>query len=135
MLPFPGLAQARYGAADQAAFNTVCGACHPSSAVNGLRTEAEWRETVEHMISIGAKGTDDQFDSVMRVLARTLTKVNVNAGTAEELAPVLDISDATARSVVKYRSAHGPFKTLDDLKKVPGLNAATIENRKDRLVF
>ncbi len=87
------------------------------------------------MISIGAKGSDDQFDSVMRVLARTLTKVNVNTGTAAELAPVLDISDATAQSVVSYRSAHGPFKTLDDLKKAPGLNAATIDSRKDRLVF
>jgi competence protein ComEA len=125
----------RQRTADQAAFNTVCGACHPASAVNGLRTEPEWRETVEHMISIGAKGTDEQFESVMRVLERTLTKVNVNTATAEEIAPVIDVSNATAQAVVKYRTEHGKFKTVDDLKKVPGLDAAKVETRRDRIML
>ena len=122
-------------AADQAAFNTVCGACHPASAVNGLRTKPEWRETVEHMISIGAKGTDEQFERVMRVLERTLTKVNVNTATAEEIAPVLDVSDATAQTIVRYRTEHGNFKTITDLKKVPGLDTTKVETRRDRIIF
>ena len=125
----------RESAADQAAFNTVCGACHPASAVSGLRTELEWHETIEHMISIGAKGTDEQFESVMRVLERTLTKVNVNTATAEEIAPVIDVTNTTAQAVVKYRIEHGKFKTVDDLKKVPGLDAAKVEARRDRIVL
>ena len=95
----------------------------------------EWTETVEKMISLGAKGSDEQFDAVMRYLLRNLTKVNVNTAAAAELAPVLDLSDAIAQAVVKYREENGKFKSLDDLKKVPGLNAADLDSRKDRIAF
>jgi competence protein ComEA len=134
-LPCPAWDQPPTPATDQAAFNTVCGACHAASSVSGLRTEAEWRETVEHMISIGAHGTDEQFDAVMRVLERNLTKVNVNAASAAEIAPVLDVSEEQAQAIVKYRAEHGAFKTPDDLKRVPGLPASKVDARNNRLVF
>lgn len=122
-------------ASDQEAFNKVCGACHPASAVNGLRTLSEWRDTVEHMILIGARGTDEEFDSVMRVLERRLTKINVNTANSDEIAPVMNISDTVAQAVVTYRSTHGSFKNLSDLKNVPGLDAAKVDSRKDRILF
>ena len=93
------------------------------------------KDTVEHMVSLGASGTDQQMEAVMRVLMRTLTKVNVNTGPAAQLALVLEISEATAKAMVKYRSEHGNFKTLDDLKRVPGMNAAKLDGRKDRIAF
>lgn len=127
--------QARSQAADKADFETVCGACHTPGMVSEIRTEGEWKETVEHMVSIGANGTGRQMEAVMRVLLRTQTKVNVNTATAAQLPLVLDISEATARAVVKYRDRHGNLKTLDDLKKVPGINAAKLDARKDRVVF
>ena len=128
-------AQTRSEAADKADFETVCGACHTTSMVSDIRAEADWKDTVEHMVSIGATGTAGQLEAVMRVLLRTLTKVNVNTAPAAQLPLVLDISEATAQAVVKYRSGHGDFKTLDDLKKVPGINAAKLDARKDRVVF
>ena len=93
---------AREAAADKAAFQAVCGSCHALSLVSGLRTEAEWVDEIQQMVKIGAKGTDEQFDRVMRVLSRTLTKVNVNLANAAEIAPVLDISERTAEALVKY---------------------------------
>lgn len=122
-------------AADGAAFKKVCGACHAISLVKGLRTETEWLDEVEQMIKIGAKGTDEELDAVIRVLLRTLTKVNVNNATAPEIAPVLDISDDAAEALVKRREEAGGFRSLDDLKKLPGLSAAKLEARKDRIVF
>ena len=122
-------------AADKAAFEKVCGTCHASSMISEIRTEPEWKETVEHMVSIGANGTEEELEAVMRTLLRTQTKVNVNKAGAAELPLVLGISDATARAVVNYRAAHGNFKTLADLKKVPGIDAAKLEARKDRVVF
>jgi competence protein ComEA len=128
-------ASARGMAADKADFETVCGACHTAGMVSDIRTEGEWKETVELMVSIGASGTGRQMEAVMRVLLRTLTKVNVNTATAVQLPLVLDISEATAQAVVRYRARHGNLKTLDDLKKVPGINAAKLDARKDRVVF
>jgi competence protein ComEA len=103
--------------------------------VSDIRTEPEWKDTVEQMVSLGADGTGDQLEAVMRVLLRTLTKVNVNTAPATQLPLVLDITEATARAVVKYRAEHGKFKSLADLKKVPGINAAKLDTRKDRVAF
>jgi competence protein ComEA len=128
-------APARSQAADKADFEAVCGACHTPGMVSDIRTEGEWKETVGQMVSIGANGTARQMEAVMRVLLRTQTKVNVNTATAAQLPLVLDISEAAAQAVVKYRDKHGHLKTLDDLKRVPGINAAKLDARKDRVVF
>jgi competence protein ComEA len=128
-------APARSEAADKTDFETVCGACHTPGMVSDIRTEADWKDTVEQMVSLGAEGTADQMAAVMRVLLRSWTRVNVNTATATQLPLVLDISEATAKAVIKYRSEHGNFKTLADLKKVPGVDAAKLDARKDRIAF
>jgi competence protein ComEA len=120
---------------DTEAFGKVCGACHAATMVTDLRTEPDWAETVQHMISLGAKGTPEELDRVLGYLASNLTIVNVNTAEPAQIAPVLAISDSTAQSVVEYRSRHGNFKTLDDLKKVPGLNPTVLDARKKRIVF
>ena len=122
-------------AADQKDFEKVCGACHNTSLVSDIRTEPEWEETIETMVSVGANATADQLKAVKRVLLRTLTRVNVNTAAAGQLPLVLDIDDATAQALVKYRRDHGSFKTFEDLKKVPGIDASKLESRKDRIVF
>jgi competence ComEA-like helix-hairpin-helix protein len=121
--------------ADKAAFQKVCGACHAITMVSDLKTEEEWVETVDHMASIGAKGTEQEFDGVLRHLARNFTKVNVNTATAAQIAPVLGLSAAAAQAVVDYRAVHGSFSTLADLRKVPGIDQAGLDARKDRIAF
>ena len=121
--------------ADKAAFEAICGVCHLASMVNDMRSQSEWMETVDQMVKVGAQGTDKQFDRVMRFLLRNLTKVNVNTATAPEIAPVLEVSDATAQAIVRRRTENGSYKTIDELKKVPGVDAAKLEARRDRVVF
>jgi competence protein ComEA len=120
---------------DAATFRAICGACHSIALVEGLRTESEWRDEVDQMIKIGARGTEEQFQRVMRVLARTLTRVNVNTAEPRQIAPVLDVSDEAAAAVVKSRIKNGKFKTIEDLKKVPGVDPVKLEARRDRLMF
>ncbi|MEO8661322.1 MAG: helix-hairpin-helix domain-containing protein [Bryobacteraceae bacterium] len=122
-------------AVDAATFRAVCGSCHSTALVDGLRTEAEWRDEIDQMIKIGARGTEEQLRRVMRVLARTLTKVDVNTAEARQISPVLDVSDAVAEAVVKQRTVNGKYKSLDDLKQVPGIDPARLEARKDRITF
>ena len=45
------------------------------------------------------------------------------------------VNEAVAKDVVAYRDKQGGFKTIDDLKKAPGLDAAKIDALKDRLLF
>jgi competence ComEA-like helix-hairpin-helix protein len=120
---------------DKTAFEAVCGKCHPTSMAAGLLSEPEWVETIDVMRGLGAKGTDEQFERVLRHLLRTQTKVNVNTATAEQIAPVLDISYAAAAVLVKHRGEKGAFKTIEDVKKVAGLDPVKLEERKDRIAF
>src|SRR4051794_36819042 len=95
-----------------------------------LKTEGEWAETGDNMVSLGAKGTRADFERVLRYLALNLTKVNVNTAAAAQIAPVLAITEKTAQAVVDYRARKGNFAGLEDLKRVPGLDASKLEERK-----
>jgi competence protein ComEA len=129
------LACAFCAAQDDAVFQKICGACHATNMVHDLKTEDEWIETVGNMATLGAKGTDEEFASVLRYLARNFTKVNVNTATAAQIAPVLDIAETSAQAIVEYRMQHGNFASQGDLAKVPGIDATKLESRKDRIAF
>jgi competence protein ComEA len=62
-------------------------------------------------------------------------KLNINKASAREMETALAISTEDTEAIVRYRAEKGSFKTLDDLKKVPGLDAAEIEAKKDQLEF
>jgi competence protein ComEA len=40
-----------------------------------------------------------------------------------------------ARLLINYREQNGPFRSLEDLKKVQGIEFAKLEAKKDRILF
>lgn len=61
------------------------------------------------------------------------TPVNVNQADAEAISEALNgIGPKKAEAIVQYRTKNGPFATLGDLEKVPGIGGKTIKiNEKD----
>ncbi len=51
--------------------------------------------------------------------------VDVNTATASLLRYVAGLEPLTARRIVEYRSEHGPFKNLEQLKQIAGFGEAT----------
>jgi competence protein ComEA len=47
---------------------------------------------------------------------------NLNKASQEELARIPSIGPVFAQRICDYRQKHGPFKNIDDLKKVPGVD-------------
>lgn len=120
----------------------LCGACHGTNLFVNRRDSREgWSGVVEDMIQRGAKGEDDQWGEVVDYLSSHLSKstpvarVNVNTADEKDLAAGLGLPDAKAAAIVKYREANGKFKTIEDLLKVPGLKASTIESKKSSIDF
>ena len=59
--------------------------------------------------------------------------VDINTASEAELATLTNIGEAKAREIVAYRKANGPFASVEDLAKVKGIGAATIEKNRARL--
>ncbi len=59
--------------------------------------------------------------------------ININTATAEQLDALQGVGPATAQKIVDYRSANGPFKTIDDIKNVSGIGDAKFAAMKDSI--
>jgi len=75
-----------------------------------------------------------------RVLVRVknfgqaLQPLNLNTAAQIDLEAAGGLLRREAAAVVRYREQNGRFKTVDDLKKVPGLDFKKIESRRDAVV-
>ncbi|MBL8247633.1 MAG: helix-hairpin-helix domain-containing protein [Candidatus Competibacter sp.] len=57
--------------------------------------------------------------------------IDINTATAEQMDKALKgIGPKKAADIVKYREANGPFKSVDDLAKVPGIKGKTLDTIK-----
>ena len=59
--------------------------------------------------------------------ADEVPRLNVNKATAIEFESRLSLKRSEAAAVIQYREKNGPFKSIADLKKVPGIDPAKIE--------
>jgi competence protein ComEA len=102
------------------------------------KTREEWGAVVGEMVADGAQGTDEEFNQIVDYLATHFpktSKINVNKAAASDLMSGLELSAKEAEALVHYREEKGNFKSVEDVEKVPGLDAKKIEAKKDRLVF
>jgi competence protein ComEA len=87
------------------------------------------------MKDFGATGSDADFATVTDYLVVNLALLEINKSSAAEIAQVLRVDEKIAAGIVAYREQQGPFKTADDLKRVPDLDAAKVEAVSARLLF
>jgi competence protein ComEA len=69
--------------------------------------------------------------SASSVDGATPSKVNINAASAVELEALPGIGEVIAQEILDYRTANGPFASVDDLLDVSGIGEVTLENIRD----
>jgi competence protein ComEA len=57
--------------------------------------------------------------------------VDINSASAEELDTLPGIGPALADAIIEYRSDNGPFNSVDELARVPGISARMVDNMRD----
>ena len=127
--------------AGKAETQKICAQCHEvERSISPRQDRAGWQATMDKMSSLGMKATDEEALAVLNYLsehypAATIPRINVNKARAIDLESGLSLLRSQAALIVEYRTRHGDFKSIEDLKKVPGVDAAKIEAKRDRLTF
>ncbi len=119
----------------------LCSGCHELAKSFSVRQDrAGWQQTLEKMVSYGMKASEKDISAVLEYVVRNypaaeVPKINVNKAAAIDLESGLSLKRSQAAAIIEYREKHGKFKTIEELKKVPGVDIAKIEAKKDRLIF
>ncbi|AXM02837.1 helix-hairpin-helix domain-containing protein [Escherichia fergusonii] len=92
-------------------------AAAPVAKGTTVEAKAETSASASTKATEPAKGSDEEG-----------TRVSINNAPAEELARVMNgVGMKKAQAIVSYREEYGPFKTVEDLKQVPGMGNALVE--------
>ncbi|MCS7216409.1 MAG: helix-hairpin-helix domain-containing protein [Candidatus Bipolaricaulota bacterium] len=59
--------------------------------------------------------------------------LDLNRATAAELERLPGIGPVLARRIVEWRETYGPFRSVQDLLKVPGIGPKTLEGLLDKV--
>ncbi|WP_137647320.1 helix-hairpin-helix domain-containing protein [Escherichia albertii] len=92
-------------------------AAAPAVKSSVVETKAEAPATAQNKAVAPAKASDEEG-----------TRVSINNATAEELARAMNgVGLKKAQAIVSYREEYGPFKTVEDLKQIPGMGNSLVE--------
>ncbi len=125
----------------KAELQKLCSQCHELEKSYSLKQDrAGWERTMDKMVASGMKATEAEHTKVLEYLIKNFAadevqKLKVNKATAIELESGLTLRRSQAAAIIQYREKNGAFKSIEDLKKVPGIEAEKIEAKKDRLSF
>jgi competence protein ComEA len=119
----------------------LCSQCHELERSVSLRQDrAGWTATIDKMVGLGLTGSDAEIRAVSDYLsthypAEDVAKIQINKARAIDLESGLSLKRSESAAIIDYRTKNGPFHSIDDLKKVPGIDFAKIAAKKDRLSF
>ena len=67
------------------------------------------------------------------VSAAIAGQINLNTASQAELDTLKGVGPVKAKAIVDYRTKNGPFKSVDDLEKVPGFGKKTVDKLRTDL--
>lgn len=77
--------------------------------------------------------TEEAGDAVIVEEEKVTGKVNINTAKQTELETLSGIGPSTALKIINYRQENGEFKTIEDIKNVPGIGDSKFENIKESI--
>lgn len=119
----------------------LCKGCHEVQRSVSKRQDRDgWRGTLTKMSGLGMRASDADLAVVLDYLVKhypagDVPPLNINEASAIELESRFSLRRSHAAALIAYREKNGKFKSLEDVKKVPAIDFAKIEAKKDQILF
>lgn len=67
--------------------------------------------------------------------ASSAIKLSINKATKEELMLLPGIGEAKANDIIKYRTENNGFKSIDEIKNIPGIGDSIFDQIKENITI
>jgi competence protein ComEA len=133
----PSMAEGLPDGPDKDLVEVICSECHTTERIAAQQlTKPQWADKVLEMLQEAPDVKQSERDKIVEYLAKAFpARANVNKDDAKKLQGALEISQESAAAIISYRQKNGSFKTLDDLKKVPGVDTTKLDAKRDVIDF
>lgn len=122
----PGLYELTEGSRLQAAIDAAGGFAEGANtdALNLARTVADGEQIIVPVLAASESADSSSSSNVAAAAGSGATasdKVNINTATSEQLQTLKGVGPSMAQKIIDDRTANGPYKTIEDVKRVSGI--------------
>ena len=71
--------------------------------------------------------------AALLISTAALATVNLNSATKDELVALPGIGPSKAQAIIDYRTQNGPFRSVDEVRKVRGIGEKSLERLRPYL--
>ena len=90
------------------------------------------REGQEREYITSAKADSEQSENGAKSTGTNL-KININTAKQEELTQITGVGESTAKKIIEYRTQNGKFKSIEDIKNIPGIGDSKFNAMKEEI--
>lgn len=90
------------------------------------------QESQEREYITSAKDNSEQSENGEKSTG-TNFKININTAKQEELTQITGIGESTAKKIIEYRTQNGKFKSIEDIKNIPGIGDSKFNAMKEEI--
>lgn len=90
------------------------------------------QESQEREYITSAKDNSEQSEKGAKSTG-TNFKININTAKQEELTQITGIGESTAKKIIEYRTQNGKFKSIEDIKNIPGIGDSKFNAMKEEI--
>jgi competence protein ComEA len=126
---------------DKDLFVKTCSKCHEIERVLSKRQDkAGWQDTATKMQGYGLVADNADLKRIIDYLAinlpaETINKLNINTASRIDFESALSVKRSVAAAIIDYRDKNGGFKSIDDLKNVPGIDTSVVDAKRSSLTL
>ena len=90
------------------------------------------QENQEREYITSAKDDSEQSENGAKSTGTNL-KININTAKQEELTQITGVGESTAKKIIEYRTQNGKFKSIEDIKNIPGIGDSKFNAMKEEI--